>query len=172
MGGHTGSVGRVAAVCVAVTLGVVAIGTGAGARRAPSVPRCDWPMWGYSISRTFATRCPTRIDETSARRLRLRWFASTHDVVTATPALSHGVLYVGDWSGRVVALSARTGERRWTFRAPIHPQVYSGQIVASAAVADAGGVRTVFVPAGNTMFALRARDGDGALVVPDRSAGP
>ena len=37
--------------------------------------------------------------------------------------------------------------------------MYSGQIVASAAVARAGGVRTVFVPAGNTMFALRARDG-------------
>jgi polyvinyl alcohol dehydrogenase (cytochrome) len=121
--------------------------------------RCDWPLWGYSIERTFATRCRSRITATSARHLRLRWFTPTRDVVTATPALVDGVLYVGDWSGHVVAVSARTGRVRWTYRAPVHPQVYSGQIVGSAAVADVGGIRTVYVPAGNTMLALRARDG-------------
>ena len=148
-------------------LAVAVTDTAAGARRvAAATPSshvapgpCDWPMWGYSPARTFATRCPTRVTAATAPRLRLRWFTSTHDVVTATPALAHGVLYVGDWSGRVVAISARTGRRRWTFRAPTHPQVYSGQIVASAAVATVRGERTVFVPAGNTMFALRARDG-------------
>ena len=167
VGGHANSVGRVATACLVAMLGVAVTATRADAgpvarraplRREPSAA-CDWPMWGYSPARTFATACGSRVTDASASRLRLRWFVPPHDVVTAPPALSHGVLCVGDWSGRVVALSAATGRRRWTFRAPIHPQVYSGQIVASAAVAGAGGARTVFVPAGNTMFALRAGDG-------------
>jgi polyvinyl alcohol dehydrogenase (cytochrome) len=152
------------AIVGALALGVAATDDGATAsataparRAAPA--RCDWPMWGYSIGRPFATKCPSTVNATTAADLRLRWFTSTHDVVTATPALSHGSLYVGDWSGRIVALSAKTGKIRWTFRAPIHPQVYSGQVVASAAVAEVRGVRTVFVPSGNTMFALRAKDG-------------
>ena len=137
--GGNGSRRRAAVVCLAV--GSVSDSDAAGAapsRTPPSVQsrpsRCDWPMWGYSIGRTFATRC-SLASHAVGRHLRLRWFTSTHDVVTATPALFHGTLYVGDWSGRVTAISARTGRRRWTFRAPVHPQVYSGQIVASAAVA-------------------------------------
>ena len=116
-------------------------------------------MWGYGPARTFATRCDSDIDAKSVKQLRLRWFFNTHDVVTATPALSHGSLYVGDWSGRVYALRASDGHRRWVYKAKVSPNVYSGQIVGSAAVAEVDGERTVFVPAGKTMYALRASDG-------------
>jgi len=120
VGGHAHGTRRVAAACLVAMLAVALTDIAAGAHGvAPATPSspvapgpCDWPMWGYSPARTFATRCPTRVTAATAPRLRLRWFTSTHDVVTATPALAHGVLYVGDWSGRVVALSARTGRVR------------------------------------------------------------
>ena len=57
------------------------------------------------------------------------------------------------------ALRADDGTPRWTFDAKPQPLVYSGQIVASAAVAEVHGVRTVFVPSGKAMYALRASDG-------------
>ncbi|MCU1426421.1 MAG: hypothetical protein JWL83_421, partial [Actinomycetia bacterium] len=45
------------------------------------------------------------------------------------------------------------------FDAAPHPTVYSGQIVASAAVADTGTDRRVFFASGKTMYALGAADG-------------
>lgn len=116
-------------------------------------------MWGYSAMRPFATACPTELSAANAAKLRLRWFFNSRDVVTATPTVVDGSVYVGDWSGRVYALRARDGTPRWTFQAKPQRLVYSGQIVASAAVADIRGTRTVFVPSGNTMYALRASDG-------------
>ena len=130
----------------------------AAARSRASVA-CDWPMWGYSATRPFATKCAGKISPATVKQLRLRWFFNTRDVVTATPAVVDDTLYVGDWSGRVYALRTRDGTPRWTFTAKPQPLVYSGQIVASAAVVDVGGVRTVFVPSGKTMYALRASDG-------------
>ena len=116
-------------------------------------------MWGYSVGRPFATRCASEISAANVDRLRLRWFFNTRDVVTATPAVVDGTVYVGDWSGRFYALRTRDGTARWTFTAKPERLVYSGQIVASAAVATVGGVRTVFVASGKTMYGLRASDG-------------
>ncbi|HEY3723438.1 MAG TPA: PQQ-binding-like beta-propeller repeat protein [Acidimicrobiia bacterium] len=151
------------ALAVALLVGVLTAGAGmASAGPAASGPRtaaCDWPMWGYAPARTFATTCPSAVTASTASKLRLRWFFNTRDVVTATPALVDGTLYVGDWSGRVYALRAADGTPRWTFDAEPQPLVYSGQVVASAAVADVRGDRTVFVPSGKAMYALRASDG-------------
>ena len=150
------------ALPLALALAVGAIGpAGAEARRASTHPigRCDWPMWGYRVERTFATRCKGELTARTVKRLRLRWFFNTDDVVTATPAVADGTLYVGDWSGKIYALRTRDGRPRWTYRAKVHPEVYSGQIVGSAVVADVAGTRTVYVPAGKTLYALRAADG-------------
>ena len=130
----------------------------AAMRSAPS-RACDWPTWGYSAARPFATDCASEITAKTVEQLRLRWFFNTRDVVTASPTVVDGTVYVGDWSGRVYALRAADGSTRWTFTAKPQRLVYSGQIVASAAVADVKGTRTVFVPSGDTMYALRASDG-------------
>jgi polyvinyl alcohol dehydrogenase (cytochrome) len=116
-------------------------------------------MWGYSVERPFATDCASEVSVATARKLRLRWFFNTRDVVTTTPAVVDGTVYVGDWSGRVYALRAKTGKVRWTFDAPPERLVYSGQIVGSPAVADVRGERRVFIPSGKTLYALRASDG-------------
>jgi len=121
-------------------------------------PGCDWPMWGRDPARTFSTDC-TSINTTNASDLRRIWFFNTHDVVTATPAVVGNSVYVGDWSGRFYALRRSDGRQRWMHETKVHPRVYAGQIVSSAAVARVGGIRTVFFGGGKTLYALRATDG-------------
>lgn len=149
------------ALVLAVALLGAAVGHGGAGAATEDRPvgRCDWPTWGYSETRRFATECETELTEQNAKKLRLRWFFNARDVVTATPTVVGKTLYVGDWSGRVYALRTRDGRPRWTFQAKPQRLVYAGQIVGSAAVADVRGTRTVFVPSGRTLYALRAADG-------------
>jgi polyvinyl alcohol dehydrogenase (cytochrome) len=127
--------------------------------KAAPIDRCDWPMWGQNIERPFAYPCPTELSPQTARDLKQIWFFNAKDTVTATPAVVDGVVYVGDWSGNFYAIDIKTGKPRWTYRAKIHGQVYAGQIVSSAAVADVKGERTVYFGGGKTLYALRAGDG-------------
>ena len=124
-----------------------------------AIDGCDWPTWGQGVDRTFSYPCDTRISPATAPDLRQIWFFNAEDTVTATPAVVDGTVYVGDWSGNFYALDLDDGRVRWKYEAEIHPNVYAGQIVSSAAVADAGGTRTVYFGAGKTLYALRARDG-------------
>jgi len=136
---------------------------GCGGRDEPASPgaidECDWPMWGHGPDRTFSYPCDTALSPGTVGELEEAWFFNAEDAVTATPAVVDGTVYVGDWSGNFYALDLETGERRWTFRARVHPRVYAGQIVSSAAVADVAGERTVYFGAGNTFYALGADDG-------------
>jgi outer membrane protein assembly factor BamB len=121
---------------------------------------CDWAQWGHGLDRTFSTPCETAISPESVPELGLEWFFNTDDVVTATPAVAGETAYVGDWSGRFYALDLETGGPRWTFQADLHEEVYAGQIVSSAAVADGPDGRTVWFGAGKTLYALDARTGE------------
>jgi polyvinyl alcohol dehydrogenase (cytochrome) len=123
------------------------------------VVRCDWPMWGHGVTRTFAYPCETGISPATASKLRLRWFFNAGDVVTATPAVVGDSVYVGDWEGTFYALRRSDGSVRWKYSTEIHPTTYSGQIVSSAAVADVEGEQTVYFGGGKTLYALRTRDG-------------
>jgi len=127
--------------------------------KAAPISRCDWPMWGQSVERSFAYPCPTELSPRTAKDLQQIWFFNAKDTVTATPAVVEGVVYVGDWSGNFYAIDIKTGKPRWTYKAKIHGQVYAGQIVSSAAVADVKGERTVYFGGGKTLYALRAEDG-------------
>jgi polyvinyl alcohol dehydrogenase (cytochrome) len=157
---------RARSVAVAVVLALVAVGCGDDggddgrdpASRGP-IDDCDWPMWGHGVDRSFSYPCDTGISPATAPDLNRLWFFNAEDTVTATPAVVDGTVYVGDWSGNFYALDFETGEPRWTFEAEVHPIVYAGQIVSSAAVADADGTRTVYFGGGKTLYALRARDG-------------
>jgi outer membrane protein assembly factor BamB len=124
-----------------------------------AIDRCDWPMWGHGPDRTFSYPCRTDLSPSTAGDLERRWFFNAADVVTATPAVVDDTVYVGDWSGRFYALRREDGRPRWTYDTEAHENVYSGQIVSSAAVADVGGERTVFFGGGKTLYALRADDG-------------
>ena len=136
---------------------------GCGADDDPAAPgpidECDWPMWGHGPDRTFSYPCDTAISPSNANDLEEAWFFNAEDAVTATPAVVDGTVYVGDWSGNFYALDLETGDPRWVFRARVHPRVYAGQIVSSAAVADIEGERIVYFGAGNALYALGAGDG-------------
>ncbi len=135
--------------------------------RAPeesSVRPCpDWPMYGRTPVRTFATDCPSPIDRTSVARLVPAWFLKTSANVTASPTVVDGTVYVGDWSGTMYAVDAATGTLRWSVRTPPAPTAAFGPIVSSAAVADVDvdGVtrRLVVFGSGPRVVALDARDG-------------
>jgi outer membrane protein assembly factor BamB len=67
----------------------------------------------------------------------------------SSPLVVDGVVYVGDWNGKVYALSAATGATRWTFQ--------TGDKVKDA-VAYAGG-RVYFGSYDHHLYALNARTG-------------
>jgi len=146
-----------ATALLALALGASLLGVTPAEAKSNSA-RCNWPMWGHGIDRTFATTCPG-INTQNANDLRRIWFFNTFDVVTATPAVVGDTVYVGDWSGRFYALNRANGHKRWMFKATPHPNVYSGQIVSSAAVATMRGEQTVYFGGGKTLYALRASDG-------------
>ena len=135
-------------------------GSGTAAGAGAPIDACDWPMWGYSPERTFATACETALSAATVGDLERVWFHATDDVVTATPAVVDDTVYVGDWAGVVYGLDRESGEERWRFQTDEHRNVYAGQIVSSPAVADLGGERIVFIGAGKTLYALDAVDGD------------
>jgi polyvinyl alcohol dehydrogenase (cytochrome) len=93
-------------------------------------------MYGRTFARTFSTDCPSPITRTTAATLVPAWFHKTAKTVTASPAVVGGVVYVGDWSGTMYALDARSGAVRWTFRTAAAPGATYGPIVSSAAVTD------------------------------------
>ena len=49
-----------------------------------------------------------------ARGGRVRW-RKTIGPTETSPAVAHGLVYVGDWRGKVYAFNARTGKLRWSF---------------------------------------------------------
>jgi polyvinyl alcohol dehydrogenase (cytochrome) len=146
-------------VLVAATVGCGSDGDPAEDGSAAAVDECDWPLWGQSIERTFSYPCDTDIAPDTVGDLQQAWFFTADDAVTATPAVVDGTVYVGDWSGRFYAIDLDTGELEWSYTTDVHPVVYAGQIVSSAAVAEVGGRRLVFFGGGKTVYALDAADG-------------
>jgi polyvinyl alcohol dehydrogenase (cytochrome) len=121
-------------------------------------------MYGHDISRTGTTACPQAPSTASASRLVPRWFFHADDVVTASPAIVQGMVYVGDWNGRFYALDLKTGSVHWSTRlgrgrtdgnADLHTGAY-GEITSSAAVTTLGRRRVIFVGGRGSMYALDA----------------
>ncbi|MDX6476146.1 MAG: hypothetical protein QOH95_1657, partial [Gaiellaceae bacterium] len=78
----------------------------------------------------------------------IRWRRTVGPTETS-PLVVHGLVYVGDWSGRVTALDAGTGRTRWTYRA-------GGALKSSPTLA--GGLVVIGAYDGH-VYALAARTG-------------
>ena len=75
----------------------------------PSVARAqDWPMYGRDPKHSF-TNPASLINAGNVGLLMPAWDFTTGDVVSASPAVVHGVVYVGSWDGFFYALDAATG---------------------------------------------------------------
>jgi len=142
---------------------------------APSVAAAeDWPMYGRDLQHSF-TNSASLINPSNAMLLTPSWDFATGDVVSASPAVVNGVVYVGSWDGFFYALDAATGTLKWKFQVdcqstvqpipaqcpggPSAPQdratTDGGLITSSAAVVDG----RVYFAGGKTMYCLNATDG-------------
>ena len=142
---------------------------------APSVAAADdWPMYGRDLRHSF-TNGGSLINATNALLLTPAWNFTTGDVVSASPAVVAGVVYVGSWDGFFYALDAATGALEWQFQVdcqstvqpipaqcpggPSAPQdraeTDGGLITSSAAVVDG----RVYFAGGKTVYCLNAADG-------------
>jgi polyvinyl alcohol dehydrogenase (cytochrome) len=134
----------------------------------------DWPMYGRDLRHTF-TNADSLINPSNVTLLLPAWDFATGDVVSASPAVVGGVVYVGSWDGNFYALDASTGAQLWQFqvdcqgtiqpipaRCPGGPSIPAdrvetdgGLITSSAAVVDG----KVYFAGGKTMYCLNAADG-------------
>src|SRR5438477_6939432 len=107
------SVAPLAAV-LAVSLVPVASAPAVASPASSPAASCEWPMYGHDMSRTGSSTCPQAPDAAAASRLVPRWFFHADDVVTASPAIDQGTVYVGAWNGRFYALDLKTGRLHWS----------------------------------------------------------
>jgi len=134
----------------------------------------DWPMYGRNLQHTFSNPA-SAITPQNVASLQPAWSFQTGDVVSASPTVVGGVVYIGSWDGFFYALDAHTGQRLWQFQVdcqntivPVPPQCLGpgetpparfssdgGLITASAAVVE----DTVYFAAGKTLYRVHAADG-------------
>lgn len=121
-------------------------------------------MYGHDRRHTFAVPVGcSAIDRSNVATLVPAWYFHTKDSVTASPAVSHGMLYVGAWDGRFYALDAANGQRRWTYQIKAAAPSAFGRIVSSAAVVSVGvgdrRRRVVIFGGGSSVWVLDALTG-------------
>jgi outer membrane protein assembly factor BamB len=77
----------------------------------------------------------------------LRWEHRVGSSVISSPTVVGGTVYIGNFSGAVIAVDAETGDRRWQFETPkttaASPTVIDGIVYAVASAATYGGSSTV-----------------------------
>jgi len=122
--------------------------------------RCAWASPAVAdglVYQTFLLRPPTcdpgrgragTLVALDAASGRVRWRVALAPT-ESSPLVWHGLVYVGDWSGRVSAFDARTGARRWSV-------VTDGAVKGSVAVADG---RAYVGAYDGRLYALDARTG-------------
>ena len=89
--------------------------TGTGDETATPVTDDDpaWVRLGYDLANTRAVADESTLDRDTVADLAPAWELSGLLGVSGTPAVSHGVVYTGDWTGHLRALDATTGEEAW-----------------------------------------------------------
>jgi polyvinyl alcohol dehydrogenase (cytochrome) len=141
-----------------------AAGRSQALHKLPAITACDWPMYGYDDARTMTSSCSSAPTPANAGSLHLKWVLKTADVVTASPSIADGTVYVGDWSGNFYAVDLATGRLDWETvlgprRADGHADHHTGAygtITSSAALADVNGALMAFVGGGDSVYALDA----------------
>jgi polyvinyl alcohol dehydrogenase (cytochrome) len=106
-----GRVSRLLTVAVGATalLAGVAVQTASAASQGN-----DWPSAGQGVGNS-RNQSSTPINSANASTLHIKWTASTHGDVSATPSEFGGVVYFPDWGGYLNAVNANTGATLWSF---------------------------------------------------------
>ena len=158
-----------------IVFGVLTLGIGGlHGQEDPTRSIRDWPMYGRDLRHSFSNQ-HSLINPKNVVTLKPAWDFMTQDVVSASPAVVGGVVFVGSWDGYFYAIDATEGFLIWKFQVdcqntviPIPPQCLApnqvqpnrflgdgGIITSSAAVVD----NRVYFGAGKTVYSLNARNG-------------
>jgi outer membrane protein assembly factor BamB len=85
------------------------------------VPR-GWPSHGYDRRNVRATPLETTLGPANAAALATKWNLDLHAVIGATtngvsgtPTVGNGLVYVGSWSGWIVAARLSSGAVKWKY---------------------------------------------------------
>jgi polyvinyl alcohol dehydrogenase (cytochrome) len=109
--------GLALAVLAAVTGGSVACSDGDDGEQStaadPAEAPAAWVRVGYDLANTRAAVDETAIGPDTVAGLEPAWELRGVDGVTGTPVVDDGTVYVGDWTGHVQAVDARTGDEVW-----------------------------------------------------------
>lgn len=82
----------------------------------PFTVRTNWPQFRYSNQHTGLNPYENVLNPRDVARLALDWrFRIGGKGSYSSPAVVHGVVYVGSEDGSVYALNAATGARLWSF---------------------------------------------------------
>jgi eukaryotic-like serine/threonine-protein kinase len=85
----------------------------AGAATAQQTGAHDWPQFRHDTRHSGVNLAETRLSPATVLDLESAWTFTTGGLVTASPAVVRGVLYVPASDGRVYALNAKTGALIW-----------------------------------------------------------
>src|SRR5262249_1789782 len=72
----------------------------------------QWTMGGQNLNNGRNQKI-TEINQGNVKQLKVKWTFTTGGDVTATPAVSNGVVYFPDWGGNFYAVNATTGAQIW-----------------------------------------------------------
>ena len=71
----------------------------------------DWPSYRGALTNAGVAPGPAHV---RALTLHRRWTHRTDSWITSTPVVAGGLVYVGSWSGSVIALDRESGVVRWS----------------------------------------------------------
>ncbi len=77
-------------------------------------PPGEWSTFGYDLANTRTNPDEVLVSPSTASTLDVAWEVDGLEGVASTPAVVDGTVYIGDWTGAVRALDARTGEELWS----------------------------------------------------------
>ena len=91
--------------------------------------RTDWPQRGFSKTRRGTNPYENVLSPTTVSGIDRDWAYATAGLVTSSPAVVNGVVYVGSTDSQVHAIDAATGRLDWVFAT-------GGTVQSSPAVAN------------------------------------
>jgi outer membrane protein assembly factor BamB len=73
-----------------------------------------WPQFRFGPLHHGSNPAENVLSPANVARLRMRWATGSSTGISSSPAVSHGVAYVGSLDGKIYAIDVATGAVRWT----------------------------------------------------------
>jgi polyvinyl alcohol dehydrogenase (cytochrome) len=127
----------------------------------PAVDAAAWNGWADAANTRFQSGRAAGLTADTTARLKLKWAFGFPGVTTAfgTPSVTGGRVFVGDASGAVYALDARSGCVYWTYTADAGVRVAPVLDKSSVYFGDLrGNVYAVNLASGSLLWKVRAED--------------